>query len=148
MTPSRHGIVRETRGFTLIEALVALLVLSIGLLGIASLQLTSLRFNQSASTRSQATLLAYDIIDRMRVNPQVAANGGYDVDFAKSKTGAALADKDVQQWKGKLSTSLPAGDGRIVRVVGATTTTYRVTIQWDDSRGQNQKTEFRMETQL
>src|SRR5262249_56408603 len=64
--PSRS---RRARGFTLIEALVALLVLSIGLLGVAALQLTSLRSNPSSSFRSQATLLAYDVVDRMRANP-------------------------------------------------------------------------------
>ncbi len=55
-------------GFTLVEALVALLAPSIGLLGVAGLQLSGLRNNLSAAWRSQATYLSYDIIDRMRAN--------------------------------------------------------------------------------
>jgi type IV pilus assembly protein PilV len=55
-------------GFTLLEVMVALLVLSIGLLGLAMLQATNLQFNTDAYTRTQATLFAYDIIDRMRAN--------------------------------------------------------------------------------
>ena len=68
------------RGFSLIEVLVALLVLSIGLLGLAALQTTSLQFNTGSYYRTQATLLAYDIIDRMRANGSAAIDGGiYDV---------------------------------------------------------------------
>ena len=58
----------DQRGATLIEVLVAMLVLSIGLLGLAGMQMTALKSNQSAYYRSQATVLAYDIIDRMRAN--------------------------------------------------------------------------------
>ncbi len=59
---------RGNEGFTLLEILVAVLVLSIGLLGIAGLQVTGLRFNHSAYARTQATLLAYELADRMRAN--------------------------------------------------------------------------------
>jgi len=55
-------------GFTLLEVLVAILVLSIGLLGLAGLMASSIRNNHSAYQRTQATWLAYDMIDRMRVN--------------------------------------------------------------------------------
>lgn len=60
------------RGFTLIEVLVAMVVLSIGLLGLAGLQATSLKSNQSAYHRSQATQLAYEMADRMRANREYA----------------------------------------------------------------------------
>ena len=62
-------------GFTLLEVLVALVILSIGLLGLAGLQAASLRYNHSSYLRSQATLIAYDIVDRMRANRQEALNG-------------------------------------------------------------------------
>ena len=58
----------KNAGFTLIEVLIAMLVLAVGLLGLAGLQATSLRNNQSAYNRSQATQLAYDLADRMRAN--------------------------------------------------------------------------------
>lgn len=74
------------QGFTLLEVLVALLVLSIGLLGLALLQTTSLRLNTESYSRTQATLLAYDIIDRMRANPAGRASGAYDVAEAAANT--------------------------------------------------------------
>jgi len=58
----------KTTGFTLIEVLVAVVVLAGGLLGLAALQVTSLSSNQTAYNRSQATQLAYDIADRMRTH--------------------------------------------------------------------------------
>jgi type IV pilus assembly protein PilV len=66
-------------GFTLLEVLVALFVLAIGLLGLAMLQTTGLRFNTNSYSRSQATYVAYDIIDRMRANKAGFTNGDYDV---------------------------------------------------------------------
>jgi type IV pilus assembly protein PilV len=66
-------------GFTMVEVMVALLILSIGLLGLAMLQVTNLQFNTDAYTRTQATLIAYDIIDRMRVNPTGITNGYYKI---------------------------------------------------------------------
>ena len=62
--PSPPNTLRRHRGFTLVEALVALLALSIGLLGVAALQMSGLRSNMSSAWRSQATYLSYDIIDR------------------------------------------------------------------------------------
>ena len=59
---------KTNTGFTLIEVLIAMLVLAVGLLGLAGLQATSLKNNQSAYNRSQATQLAYDMADRMRAN--------------------------------------------------------------------------------
>lgn len=67
-------------GFTLIEVLVALLVLSIGLLGLAALQATGMKYNSDAYYRTQASIFAYDIIDRMRANPKGAGDGDYVVD--------------------------------------------------------------------
>ena len=58
----------KNTGFTLIEVLIAMIILAVGLLGLAGLQATSLRNNQSAYNRSVATQLAYDIADRMRAN--------------------------------------------------------------------------------
>lgn len=77
---SAISFAKTSRGFSLIEVLVALLVLSIGLLGLAALQTTSLQYNSESYFRTQATFLAYDIIDRMRANNAAVADGGiYDV---------------------------------------------------------------------
>ena len=70
--------IKSQRGFTLIEVLIAIVVLAIGLLGLAGLQASSLKNNTSAYTRSQAQLLAYDMLDRLRANREGVINGSYD----------------------------------------------------------------------
>lgn len=60
---------QDSAGFTLVEILITVVVLSIGLLGLAGLQISGLRANMSSEARSKATLLANDIIERMRANP-------------------------------------------------------------------------------
>lgn len=68
---------RNHSGFTLIEVLVTVVVVSIGLLGLAGLQINGLRANVSSEARSKATLLASDIIERMRANPVGITNNNY-----------------------------------------------------------------------
>lgn len=145
-------------GFTLLEILVAMLVLAIGLLGLAGLMTSSMRNNLSASHRTQATWVAYDIIDRMRANRASAVIGGYDTPLGAGATcfpattiGTATPVFDIAAWKNQLACALPAGDGSIT--VNTNTRVATVLVQWDDSRGlqdsanQTVKT-FRVETQL
>ena len=66
--PRIHALHRCNSGFTLIEVLVTIVVVSVGLLGLAGLQIDSLRANMNSETRSKATLLANDIVERMRAN--------------------------------------------------------------------------------
>ena len=110
-----------SRGITLIEVLVTVVVLAFGLLGLAGLQANSLRNNHSAYLRSQATYLATDIIDRMRANRleaignTVVVNEFYDIDLgvvAPDASGSALTQADVTAWKNNLGI-LPSGDGVI-----------------------------------
>ena len=78
MTKRMQNSYPSMQGFTLIEVLIAVLVLSIGLLGLASLQAASLKNNYGAYMRSQASILANDMADRIRSNPGsgVAGTGG------------------------------------------------------------------------
>jgi type IV pilus assembly protein PilV len=112
--------IRQQRGFTLIEVLVAALVLAIGLIGVAGLQAVSLRANQSALMRSQATALAYDLADRMRANVPAASIGSYDPATASVTTGCtsnsgcaptSLAQNDLSEWSDLIADHLPAGEG-------------------------------------
>jgi len=135
-------------GFTLVEALVALLVLSIGLLGVAALQLSSLRSNHGSSLRSQATLLAYDIVDRMRVNQVAATSGDYDIAIGTAPATGTVAGNDLDGWKTNLSNTLPAGDGAVERSGAGAATRFTIRITWDDSHGAESPLEFVMETQI
>ena len=112
---------RNQQGFTFIEVLVAVLVLGIGLVGVAGLQSVALGMNQGAYLRSQATLLAGDIADRMRANPVGIHNGAYDMGAGASATEntdcegttgcntGALAGHDLYEWTQQVGNVLPNG---------------------------------------
>jgi type IV pilus assembly protein PilV len=142
----------RARGFTLVEVLVSLVILSIGLLGIAKLMLFSSHSNDSAYLRSQAADLAYQMLDNMRANSVQAAAATYDTAFTALATspgftcvgaGACpnLALYDVYQWKLRLDATsglvpagaLPGGQGRIVTATAAGQTTVTIDVRWDDS---------------
>ncbi|MBU2640337.1 MAG: type IV pilus modification protein PilV [Gammaproteobacteria bacterium] len=138
-------------GFTLLEVLVAILVLSIGLLGLAGLMASSIRNNHSAYQRTQATWLAYDMIDRMRVNRANAITSANNYNIAigtASSSSSGLAGTDVTDWKTTLANALPAGDGSVA--VNSTTRAVTVIVQWNDSRGTggNNAQQLRVDTQL
>lgn len=137
---------RRARGFTLIEVMVSLVVLSIGLLGIGKLVLFSARANDSAYLRGQATAMAYEILDNMRSNRVTAMQAGYDTALATTPpnpgscigsvcTAVTLANYDVYQWKTRLAAALPSGQGSVV--TAGTPTTATITVQWDDAVAQS-----------
>ena len=116
------------RGFSLIEVMVALFVLSIGLLGLAGLQTLGLKFNVQSYQRTQAVLNAYDIIDRMRANPVGVAATQYDKILLTETpdvpnpncsvtdcNGAEMAAYDIDQWLASLGNLLTQGDGVVWR---------------------------------
>ncbi len=131
------------KGFTLLEVLIAALVLSLGLLGIAGMQIISLKNTNSAYQRAQATQLAYDIIDRMRANRDEAEKSGSDYAVAYSKTytastacetkpcdPSAMASYDVANWKFALAATLPSGNGSVS--IDTASKMVTVDIRWDD----------------
>lgn len=151
------------KGFSMIEMLVALLIFSIGLLGIASLQTRGQQFNHAAYLRTQATFLAYDIMDRMRANADTvdgngnADDGGYELDRASCPTSLsnacdgssncspdALATYDIEVWCKSIQNTLPAGDAEIEWKNG---NQYDVTIYWTEDRSEDGKPK-RLEWQI
>lgn len=146
---SRSHLQRPYRqgGLTLIEVLIAVLVLSIGLLGFAGLQASALQFNHSAHMRTTATNLAYDMVDRMRANPGPALNGSYDIAYNESApTGGSVVATDLNGWRQMVTNELPGGESAI----SVTNATGEVTvrIRWDDTRGEGDATEFQLSSQL
>lgn len=108
------------RGFTLLEVLITVLVLSLGMLGIAALQITSVRDTQGAYLKSQAVNRAYEIIDAMRANRDTAADdGAYDNDFDQVSgdycdvSDPVIAEGDLCAWKQVLASTLPEGAGSV-----------------------------------
>ena len=130
-------------GFTLLEVLIALLVLSIGLLGLAALQTTGLRSNQMASMRTLATQAAYDITDRMRANPGSAVSGigvagdQYVIDIADAPAATdPIALADLNEWRDRVE-NLPGGASEITQcdtAGGCDGLTHIITVYWDDAR--------------
>lgn len=155
---------QRNRGFSLMEVLVTLIVLSIGLLGLAGLQLSSLQDNHSAYLRSQATIMAGNIIDRMRANRTIARSGNYDIAIGTSAstpasgctgsagdncTPAEMATLDLSEWKTDLADTLPSGDGSISRTtLAGDQILVTVTVQWDDSRGTQAAVQLPIESLL
>jgi len=126
------------RGMTLIEILVAIVVLSIGLLGMAGLQLKGMQVNQGSVYRWQAAMLAEDIADRMRADRSNAVNSAYTLapgtPAAGGSAGTAAA---IGDWQARVAT-LPSGSATILApVVGATgSVQIAITINWADTRAQ------------
>ena len=155
-------------GTSLIEVLVAVVVVSVGLVGLAALQTVSMRNNQSAYLRSQATILVYDMLDRMRAHPDAATTGQYVIALGApsaiatncESTACSTTDMttfDISQWKCQLgawdsnsvcsttlslSGYLPGGDGSITQVGDI----HTVSVTWLDRDGT--QTTFRASTEL
>lgn len=144
----------KNTGFTLIEVLIAMLVLAVGLLGLAGLQATSLRNNQSAYNRSQATQLAYDLADRMRANVTAAITTSTYTTILPLSTATAkanclttagcipadMAENDLYEWNCAVAggcennippilATLPSGTGTIASPAAGV---FTITITWDD----------------
>lgn len=139
MTPRFAGSASRAAGYGLVEVLVAVLILSFGLLGMAGLQTASLRNTHSASQRLGATSLAYDIIERMRANRTQAMAGSYNVAVGAGAAGAGLAAADVAAWKFELNTRLPNGDGSVAVANRVVTVTVQWTEDWDKHNPDAQK---------
>jgi len=117
-------------GAGLIEVLVSLLILSISLLSIASLRTRSLQFNQSAYWRSQANILAVDLLDNMRVLRGQFEN--YDLEFGGNINGGSEADDIVSAWVERVDNVIPAGEGAIAcdPVANSLVVLCTVSIRW------------------
>jgi len=155
-TDTQRGPRHAQRGFTMVETLVALVVLSIGLLGIAALYLDSLRAGRTAIYRTQAVTLTADLADRLRANRQ--ANVAYAAAFADvpvevascySTAGCAPADlaaTDLARWKATIAQQLPGGEGQVEVTAPAAAgdpAIYVITVRWTEV-GQDTQAQFQL----
>ncbi len=135
--------VKNSHGFTLLEVMIALVIFSVGLLGLAGLQSRGLQSNTVAQFRTLAVIEAYDMADRIRANPVGIADGNYDnLNNPAPAAGAdclnvactpqQIADLDYFEWINQLQQSLPSGHG-IVAGNGAGSQ-FTVTVMWDEER--------------
>ncbi len=140
------------RGFTLLEVLIALVILGFGFLGAGKLLMMSVKANDSAYMRTVATELAYSMMDTIRANRAAALTGSYSVTpvtigsytntlagstscyntLSSSQSATTVATCDINQWEYQLALRLPSGTGYIYTGVGTVT----INIQWDDTRAQ------------
>jgi type IV pilus assembly protein PilV len=145
---------RATHGFTLIEVLVAVVIVSLGMLGIAGTLLTATRSSSSNYLKQQAVQSAYDIVDRMRANrttailttatsnPYIVALGS-GIPAAPNCTtsvcsGTQMATLDISQWETNLQ-NLPNGTGSVAVALDTVTGASNVTVivQWSDQPAQS-----------
>lgn len=146
---------KNTRGFTLIEILITVVILSVGLLGVVALQAESLKSGRTAILRNKAVALASDMADRMRSN-RVAANAGNYVagsadmgannNCADDLIGGAtitctpvqMAQHDIWLWKRTLTDArlgLPGDATATITTDGAPVPTFTITVNWTEPSG-------------
>ena len=139
---------RDQRGVTLIEILVTLLVTAIGLLGLASMQLVNLKNINNSQYRTQATILAYSMAEKMRSNQAGVSNGSYDdIDGDESDPACSpctvdqIARLDAYKWNQLIDASaenggLPEGAKGTVTVRG--NGLYDIVVSWEEQTRSSQ----------
>lgn len=144
---NRHIKIRNNRGFSLLEALLGFMILSIGMLGIASLQGISLKAGKTSVYGSVAMMKVEELFESMRSNNTDAALAAYAAAAAGAGTNngctgatvctdVALAQEDIFWWKKNLSAGLPAAATTAVTLTAAVApskmATVNIAINWDE----------------
>ena len=130
---------RRQSGFSLVEVLITLVIMSVGMLGIAGLYVQSMQAGRTSMFRHHAVTLAGDVADRIRANPRAAVaytdadgankncvSGGIDCDPAE------MAANDIFMWKAQAADTLPGGDVTIVLDDGVVPPLYTITVSWTE----------------
>ncbi|MCH6484042.1 type IV pilus modification protein PilV [Pseudoxanthomonas sp. LH2527] len=135
MRHGRPGAPSRQRGISLIEVLVSVVVLGIGLLGVAAMQSIALRGGQSSLESSQAVIQTTSILESMRTNAANAASYNTADWVCTAGTGGTLAQNDMRDWIDSLKTTMGTADddttcGRISGCPDACV----IGVRWNDER--------------
>lgn len=136
ITSIKHMDGSTQRGFTLLEAMIALVIFSVGLLGLAGMQMAGLQNNHEAMLRTLAYQQLYDMSERVRGNWAGYDTGAYD-NLSGSMTYSACnpcstgqqATNDFVEWENTNATVLPSGTGTVTKAVNGN---VLVTLNWTD----------------
>jgi len=130
---------RRQSGFSLVEVLITLVIMSVGMLGIAGLYVQSMQAGRTSMFRHHAVTLAGDVADRIRANPLAAvayaAEDGADNNCILGGTRctpAEMAAHDILLWKAQAADVLPSGDVVVVHDDTVIPPTYAITVNWTE----------------
>ena len=135
-----HGMIQNGRqqGFSLVEVLIALVIMSIGMLGIAGLYVQSLQAGRTSMFRHNAVIVAADVADRIRAN----RNGGIAYEDPVGNYNycdqeiecdeAAMAANDVWLFQEQARTTLPEGEVEITFDDTVTPWQYTIRVVWQE----------------
>lgn len=142
-------IVNRQSGVTLVEVLVTVLILAVGSLGIASLQLAGLKYSSGSYARTQVTILSDDMANRIKSNRAIALTGAVSPYELSNFTGTTavtrdcitdvctaeqFADYDIATWANEVARAIPSGQGRVIvtdRLVdGVNDRQFSIQLQW------------------
>ena len=145
--------ISKSSGFSLVENLVALVVLSIGMLGMAALYMEGLKAERTSIFRVAAIALASDMADRIRSNPNAQAdyalpaannlceNGGADCDRTQ------MAQDDKFRWEAEIARRVPGGQGVVNVAPVAGTTVYSISVSWNEA-GSDDRADYTLVIQI
>lgn len=134
---------RRQTGLTLIEVMVAVVVFSLGIVGLALMQMQGMHFSKDSNSRTQATILARDLADKMRANNEAASDGDYVLAASATApttntcsggspcTPAQIAQNDMADWLTRITSELPVGAGEVVSLGFDQ---YAIRVFWDEAR--------------
>jgi len=129
---------RRQRGFSLVEVLIALVIMSVGMLGIAGLFVQSMQAGRTAMFRHHAVTLAGDVADRIRANPTAGgayALGGVDsgcVAQGVDCSAPQMAANDIFLWSQQAGDQLPNGQVQITFDGAVTPPSYTIEVSWTE----------------
>lgn len=131
-------MMKKQLGFNLVEVLIALIILSVGMLGIAGLYVQSLQAGRTSMFRHHAVTLAGDVADRIRANAgagdtyQAAGANNNCIGGTVNCSADEMAAEDIRLWQEQALATLPAGDVNVVRDGALTPPEYTITVSWEE----------------